>query len=215
MSIVAVETSRPAPTNPCQPSPCGPNSQCQVRGESPACSCLPSYIGAPPNCRPECVISPECSSNKACVNQKCRDPCAGACGSNAQCRVVNHTPMCTCDVGYTGDPFSYCVRQQGDVPLTCFLACHTTGVGWNLDISRNQWHAFCLFACTHIWIWKRDWWWRGGGCLVEVLHVPDPQVCMKFIEEDFWRRWHKGRLCLPSRKKSSTIEKREDFFQFW
>ena len=102
------------PINPCQPSPCGPNSQCKEIGDSPSCSCLPEFIGSPPNCRPECVSNAECSSHLACINQKCKDPCPGSCGANAECRVVSHTPMCICSIGYTGDPFVQCFPQQAD-----------------------------------------------------------------------------------------------------
>lgn len=90
------------------PSPCGPNSQCRDIGRSPSCSCLPDYLGSPPNCRPECSINSECSSNLACIKQKCTDPCPGSCGVNADCKVVNHVPSCTCVEGFTGDPFSIC-----------------------------------------------------------------------------------------------------------
>lgn len=98
----------PVPQNPCVPSPCGPNSECREIGGNPSCSCLPTYIGSPPNCRPECTVNPECPSNLACITQKCRDPCPGSCGTNARCNVINHTPICSCIEGYTGDPFSYC-----------------------------------------------------------------------------------------------------------
>lgn len=94
--------------NPCVPSPCGPNSVCQAYGTTPSCSCLPNYIGNPPNCRPECTINSECSSNLACIREKCKDPCPGSCGVNAQCNVFNHVPVCTCPEGFTGDPFSSC-----------------------------------------------------------------------------------------------------------
>lgn len=94
--------------NPCVPSPCGPNSECRDIGGAPSCSCLPNYIGSPPNCRPECTINSECPSNLACIREKCRDPCPGSCGVGAHCSVINHTPICTCPEGYTGDPFSYC-----------------------------------------------------------------------------------------------------------
>lgn len=43
-----------------------------------------------------------------CVQNKCRDPCPGMCGQNAECAVVNHQPFCTCRTGFTGDPFSFC-----------------------------------------------------------------------------------------------------------
>lgn len=94
--------------DPCVPSPCGLNSQCRNIGGSPSCSCLPNYVGSPPNCRPECVVNQECASNLACINEKCRDPCPGSCGLGANCAVINHTPVCTCPEGYTGDPFSNC-----------------------------------------------------------------------------------------------------------
>lgn len=94
--------------NPCIPSPCGPNSQCRVIGDQAACSCMPNYVGRSPNCRPECTINAECSSNLACVNERCVDPCPGSCGSNALCSVVKHNPVCTCTQGYEGDPLVQC-----------------------------------------------------------------------------------------------------------
>lgn len=108
-----VLVSPPAPVedeirDPCVPSPCGPNSQCRPVGTTPSCSCLIDFIGSPPNCRPECTINPECSSNLACIWQKCKDPCPGSCGVGAQCSVINHTPICTCLDGYIGDPFTSC-----------------------------------------------------------------------------------------------------------
>lgn len=98
--------------NPCIPSPCGPNSQCKVVGEAPACSCLPNYIGVAPNCRPECSINAECPGNLACQNEKCVDPCPGSCGFNAECSVGYHVALCNCVPGYTGDPFSGCSRIE-------------------------------------------------------------------------------------------------------
>lgn len=94
--------------NPCQPSPCGPNSQCREINEQAVCSCLPNYMGSPPGCRPECVSSSECRADKACVNQKCVDPCPGVCATNANCRVNNHSPICICNNGFTGDPLTRC-----------------------------------------------------------------------------------------------------------
>jgi hypothetical protein len=99
-----VEQSRP-----CMPSPCGANAECREQNGAGACTCLPEYIGNPyEGCRPECVINPDCPSNKACMTSKCKDPCPGTCGQNAQCQVVNHQASCTCFPGYTGDPFRYC-----------------------------------------------------------------------------------------------------------
>lgn len=94
--------------NPCVPSPCGSNSQCDEFGGSARCTCLPNYIGSPPRCRPECTINSDCSAIQACINSKCSDPCPGACGINAQCNVYNHLPVCSCLPAYTGDPFANC-----------------------------------------------------------------------------------------------------------
>lgn len=114
---LSLATERPttelAPSdNPCVPSPCGSNSECRVIGNTPACSCLQDYIGRPPNCRPECTINAECPGNQACQNEKCRDPCHGSCGIHSLCVTINHVPQCTCESGYTGDPFAGCVVQQ-------------------------------------------------------------------------------------------------------
>lgn len=97
------------PINPCQPSPCGLNSQCQEANGHAVCSCLPNYVGSPPNCRPECVQNSECPTNLACINFKCKSPCLGLCGINAECTVIHHRGICQCALQYTGDPFTQCV----------------------------------------------------------------------------------------------------------
>lgn len=103
-----VEIQREEIRDPCVPSPCGPNAECRNANGVPSCSCLATYIGQPPNCRPECTINSECPSQQACINQKCRDPCPGACGFNADCHVLNHIPSCVCIDGYVGNPFTSC-----------------------------------------------------------------------------------------------------------
>jgi len=102
--------------NPCVPSPCGVNAICNEQNGAGSCMCLPEYIGNPyESCRPECTINSDCVSNQACMMNKCKDPCPGTCGQNAECHVVNHLPVCTCFNGYSGDPFRYCslILPQG------------------------------------------------------------------------------------------------------
>lgn len=108
------------PRNPCSPSPCGPNSQCREINSHAVCSCSQGYLGMPPNCRPECIISAECTQDKACINNKCVDPCPGTCGSNARCQVINHNPICSCSPGYTGDPFLQCLVERSEPSLKLF-----------------------------------------------------------------------------------------------
>lgn len=97
------------PSNPCNPSPCGPNAVCKEHSGAGSCSCLPEFHGDPyVGCRPECLMSSECPFNKACLNMKCGDPCPGSCGINAECRVINHIPECSCLPGFTGDALTIC-----------------------------------------------------------------------------------------------------------
>lgn len=100
------------PQNPCVPSPCGPYSNCREVSGNAVCSCQQNYIGMPPACRPECSVSSECSQDKACINLRCEDPCQGACGLDARCKVTNHNPICTCPEYYTGDPFTRCIPYK-------------------------------------------------------------------------------------------------------
>lgn len=112
----------PLPVNPCVPRPCGPNSLCQVVSNQAQCACLPGTIGVAPNCRPECSAISDCPSNKNCINNRCVDPCPGTCAAGAQCRVINHTPVCSCREGYTGNAYSTCkpIPVVGKAILNCW-----------------------------------------------------------------------------------------------
>lgn len=106
----------PVATDPCNPSPCGPNALCR----DGVCTCLPEYFGDPyRGCRPECVVNEDCPRNKACRRNKCVDPCPGTCGQAALCLVQNHVPTCVCPEGMTGDPFVFChpAPRKAVVPL--------------------------------------------------------------------------------------------------
>lgn len=112
--IPYISEQTPAPeSNPCIPSPCGPNSLCQAVNKSPICTCMENYFGSPPNCRAECTVNSDCSSNTACINQRCRDPCPGSCGLQTECQVFQHSAICSCREGYTGNPFQSCyIKEQ-------------------------------------------------------------------------------------------------------
>lgn len=95
--------------DPCNPSPCGANAQC---GEG-ICTCITEYQGDPyTGCRPECVLNSDCPRNRACIRNKCADPCPGTCGQNALCDVINHIPMCSCQSGMTGNAFVSCITVK-------------------------------------------------------------------------------------------------------
>lgn len=116
------------PTSPCVPSPCGANAECRVIDNRPVCSCLQGMLGAPPNCRPECVINQDCPPHLACTNNKCKSPCLGSCGYNAECTVHNHSPKCVCLRGFEGDPFAGCNPVKGKCRIG-FMECFHTSHG--------------------------------------------------------------------------------------
>lgn len=133
------------PVYPCTPSPCGPNSVCRAIGDVPVCGCVENYIGQPPNCRPECTSDSECPSIHSCINEKCRDPCAGSCGFSALCSVVNHRPMCRCPEGYTGDPFSGCSAiPTSYTPPEIPMPCNPSPCGINAVCKERGGAGSCL-----------------------------------------------------------------------
>lgn len=100
--------------DPCNPSPCGSNAQCR----DGICTCLPEYQGDPyTGCRPECVLNSDCPRDKACIRNKCVDPCPGTCAINAICDVINHVPMCSCPSGMIGNAFVMCSEVQRMLPF--------------------------------------------------------------------------------------------------
>ena len=110
--------------DPCNPSPCGSNAICNARNRAGSCQCIPEYFGDPyVACRPECVVHSDCPSNKACLRNKCVDPCPGTCGVNAVCTVKNHIPVCTCQDGYIGDPFTSCRLKPIRKCYVCMFEC--------------------------------------------------------------------------------------------
>lgn len=140
-------TVRPQ-TNPCDPSPCGPYSQCHEVNQHAVCSCQVDFIGMPPNCRPECVVSSECAQDKACLNQQCKTPCAAdVCASNAICKVVNHNPICSCSSGFTGDPFVECNRIESKIfLLSSHLSLSLLSLGTKILI---QSYLFIFFSSSY------------------------------------------------------------------
>ena len=54
-----------------------------IRSSSPTTAVLYRYYGD----YGECDLDSHCSYSTACHNNYCRDPCIGACGYNANCRV--------------------------------------------------------------------------------------------------------------------------------
>ncbi|XP_059474496.1 neurogenic locus notch homolog protein 1-like [Neocloeon triangulifer] len=93
----------------CAAGACGEGAICEAVNHRASCKCPQHYLGNPSTrCYPECTQQSECPNHQACVNLRCVDPCAGACGIGADCRATNHKAVCSCPKTMTGDPFVRC-----------------------------------------------------------------------------------------------------------
>lgn len=135
--------------NPCDPSPCGPNSICQIKQGRPVCSCVANFIGHPPYCRPACVLHSECPQDKACIKEKCVDPCINTCAENAECHVVSHSAYCSCKKGYQGDAFVGCSKIP-EVSYTPRGPCDDNPCAINAECTINNGAAKCTCIAPYI-----------------------------------------------------------------
>lgn len=108
--------------DPCKTlEPCDRPSRCEVVPSLPLrtmiCICPDGYVSSGSGtCKPTepvrdiggCISDSECPSDKACVNGICRDPCN--CGPDAECRIKDHKPVCSCLQGYYGNPEIECSK---------------------------------------------------------------------------------------------------------
>lgn len=71
--------------------------------------CAEGLIGDPvrAGCRKpgDCFTDEDCPETAACIDNRCRNPCDSptACGVNAECQTVYHTPQCHCPAKTKGD----------------------------------------------------------------------------------------------------------------
>ena len=123
--------------NPCGvDADCKPGSD-RSGNDRPVCFCRAGYLGDPlvscrrGQCIDHAVIQPfidkipkqqnfkitfflqDCSANQACYGYQCVDPCTSTtsrsvCGIGARCDARNHGAVCSCPIGYDGDPLSEC-----------------------------------------------------------------------------------------------------------
>ncbi|KAK7075249.1 hypothetical protein SK128_022663 [Halocaridina rubra] len=104
--------------NPCRVlDPCHESTMCKVIDTLPVrtmiCICQDGMVTKDggvcqllPPIKLGCSADPECPSDTACFNGICKDPCQ--CGANANCEIIEHHPVCSCERGYEGDPEIRC-----------------------------------------------------------------------------------------------------------
>lgn len=93
------------------------------------------------NCIIGCRNDYQCEPDEACSKRKCQKVCrlSNVCGINAECRGEGHRPICSCVVGFVGDPSVECkiveqpeCRTDTDCPIKhiceyehCIIGCRT------------------------------------------------------------------------------------------
>ena len=137
--------AEPILTDPCDPNPCGVGAITRRVGDDCECSCPPEYQGDPyVECKPECVINPDCPDDMACRNLHCYDPCPGVCGRNAVCEVRRHSPICSCLPGYVGNALVECKRPPPVEPVVVD-PCNPNPCGVNAIARRVG--DYCQCTC--------------------------------------------------------------------
>jgi len=140
----------------CNPSPCGVNTQCEVRnGGAAVCRCIQGYNhlpgqstidGCPTRESPSQSSPPRrTSSGSNSIRFQSQRPVnrppprqtiinAGnacqpnPCGTNAECSVKGNRAVCTCRAGSYGDPYSNCqVNPCDQDPCGINAECENTG----------------------------------------------------------------------------------------
>ncbi|XP_046660570.1 neurogenic locus notch homolog protein 1-like isoform X3 [Homalodisca vitripennis] len=123
--------------DPC-PGPCQGNTTCEVRDHVPHCVCKPGFSGNPvTGCQGQgvavadeaCADNHGCIKELACIAGKCQNPCPGPCYGNTFCVVLEHVPFCSCNPGFSGNPYTGCEEKvpvnqcNNNSPCDNLLAC--------------------------------------------------------------------------------------------
>lgn len=107
----------------CQADSCGTRAECSGINHRAVCDCPPGFSGDPKlSCvRLECRSDSECPLDKACINNKCENPCekTAVCDIKEVCNVYNHRPECSCPPGFVNDPVKGCILYD--------TVCHYDG----------------------------------------------------------------------------------------
>ncbi|MPC93754.1 Cadherin-related tumor suppressor [Portunus trituberculatus] len=123
--------------DPClQDSPCASSAKCSVNQHEVECSCSSGEHGDPKvACLAiGCLSNDECPPERACINQKCQDPCKpNPCGLGALCINQDHNFTCSCPLGHHGRPTIACRP-----PVTACVVDQDCGIGlWDAQMTAS------------------------------------------------------------------------------
>lgn len=139
---------------------CDSNKKCEVRNHRPVCVCKGFVVNnaGELKCKPEsieCTRDNECSSNLACINNKCQNPCLAGkkspCAKNKVCEVLDHKPVCVC-LDDCNPTFSICLRDSGCPShqacknYRCVNPCHNATCPQNTPCYVEEHAPVCKFC---------------------------------------------------------------------
>lgn len=159
----------------CDDDTCAETANCIGQQHQPKCHCPPGTKGNPfVECigakqpEPECRSDSDCSSQLACINQLCKNPCSNAdvCTPGQECRILDTLPlrtiMCTCPPDTIADSAgrckaiiapkpecvddSECPDSDKCVSNTCVEACKVDLCGVNALCNSLHHQAICTCA---------------------------------------------------------------------
>ena len=168
--------------DPCDPDPCGPNTNNHNNGIFCACTCKPNYFGNPKGgCKRECEANTDCPIDKECKNFRCKDACIRSkCAYNALCTATDHKAICTCPDESTGNPYEECIA------ITTSKTQKDFAVKRNLLVSRwrsrfaGDWdELYHKFSCFFFGF-KRSW--RFHCSIVCLFYSNFLFICMKLTD---------------------------------
>lgn len=61
-----------------------------------------------------CDLDTDCLDTEACFMSECHPVCGipNTCAENADCQAKMHRPICTCKMGYEGNPAIKCFKPE-------------------------------------------------------------------------------------------------------
>merc|ERR1712106_414490 len=104
----------------------GPLSVTPITAQTPI---IPRPIPPPivPPFEIACENNDDCNIDNSCINLLCYDVCGlGICGEDADCKTLNHRPVCVCPPGTTGNPQVKCTSLEGATTPSVIPIAQTT-----------------------------------------------------------------------------------------
>lgn len=149
--------------NPCKNTEftCKQNKKCEVQNHRAKCVCKNGFVvneHGEISCardHSECTNDNECTSNTACIEGRCQNPCTAnkkpPCPPDKSCEVLNHQAVCIC-MRNCNPVLSICLRDSGCPPnqacraFKCEDPCATASCPANTPCYVEDHKPICKFC---------------------------------------------------------------------